>query len=123
LGYALERTQFDKPLAAFQLTQRKLAEMVLAVNNAGLVAARLGRLKDAGTIEPAQISYGKLNNVRAALEVARSARGLLGAAGITLDHSVMRHMVNLETVSTYEGTEEMHALSIGAAVTGIPAFR
>jgi glutaryl-CoA dehydrogenase len=123
LQYALERTQFRKPLAAFQLTQRKLAEMVLAVNNAGLVAARLGRLKDAGTIEPAQISYGKLNNVRAALEVARSARGLLGAAGITLDHAVMRHMVNLETVSTYEGTEEMHALSIGAAVTGIPAFR
>ncbi len=123
LRYALERTQFNKPLAAFQLTQRKLADMVLAVNNAGLVAARLGRLKDAGTIEPAQISYGKLHNVRAALEVARSARGLLGAAGITLDHAVMRHMVNLETVSTYEGTEEMHALSIGAAVTGIPAFR
>ena len=123
LQYSLERTQFDKPLAAFQLTQRKLAEMVLAVNNAGLVAARLGRLKDAGTIEPAQISYGKLNNVRAALDVARSARGLLGAAGITLDHTVMRHMVNLETVSTYEGTEEMHALSIGQAVTGIPAFR
>ena len=123
LRYSLERTQFAKPLAAFQLTQRKLAEMVLAVNNAGLVAARLGRLKDAGTVEPAQISYGKLNNVRSALEVARSARGLLGAAGITLDHTVMRHMVNLETVSTYEGTEEMHALSIGAAVTGIPAFR
>ncbi|HEY4021848.1 MAG TPA: acyl-CoA dehydrogenase family protein [Pseudonocardiaceae bacterium] len=123
LKYSLERTQFDKPLAAFQLTQRKLADMVLAVNNAGLVAARLGRLKDAGTIEPSQISYGKLNNVRAALDVARSARGLLGAAGITLDHSVMRHMVNLETVSTYEGTEEMHALSIGAAVTGLPAFR
>jgi glutaryl-CoA dehydrogenase len=123
LQYSLERTQFAKPLAAFQLTQRKLADMVLAVNNAGLVAARLGRLKDAGTIEPAQISYGKLNNVRAALEVARSARGLLGAAGITLDHTVMRHMLNLETVSTYEGTEEMHALSIGAAVTGIPAFR
>jgi glutaryl-CoA dehydrogenase len=123
LTYSLERTQFDKPLAAFQLTQRKLADMVLAVNNAGLVAARLGRLKDAGTIEPAQISYGKLNNVRAALDVARSARGVLGAAGITLDHSVMRHMVNLETVSTYEGTEEMHALTIGAAVTGLPAFR
>jgi glutaryl-CoA dehydrogenase len=123
LQYALERTQFGKPIATFQLTQRKLAEMVLAVNNAGLVAARLGRLKDAGTVEPAQISYGKLNNVRSALEVARSARGLLGAAGITLDHNVMRHMVNLETVSTYEGTEEMHALSIGAAVTGIPAFR
>ena len=123
LQYSLERTQFGKPLAAFQLTQRKLAEMVLAVNNAGLVAARLGRLKDAGTVEPAQISYGKLNNVRSALEVARSARGLLGAAGITLDHNVMRHMVNLETVSTYEGTEEMHALSIGASVTGIPAFR
>jgi glutaryl-CoA dehydrogenase len=123
LHYVLDRTQFGKPLAAFQITQRKLADMVLAVNNAGLVAMHLGRLKDAGRIEPAHVSYGKLNNVGAALNVARSARGLLGAAGITLDHTVMRHMANLETVMTYEGTEEMHALSIGSAITGIPAFR
>jgi glutaryl-CoA dehydrogenase len=96
---------------------------VVAVNNAGLVALQLGRLKDSGRLAPAQVSYGKLANVRAALEVARTARGMLGAAGITLDHSVMRHMSNLETVVTYEGTEEMHALSIGQALTGIPAFR
>jgi glutaryl-CoA dehydrogenase len=123
LHYVLDRAQFGRPLASFQITQRKLADMVLAVNNAGLVAVHLGRLKDAGRIEPAHISYGKLNNVGAALGVARSARSLLGAAGITLDHSVMRHMTNLETVLTYEGTEEMHALSIGSAITGIPAFR
>ncbi|KQV75388.1 acyl-CoA dehydrogenase [Aeromicrobium sp. Root344] len=123
LSYTLERQQFGKPLAAFQLTQRKLADMTIAVNNASLVAVQLGRLKDAGTITPVQVSYGKLANVRSALEVARTARGMLGAAGITLDHSVMRHMSNLETVSTYEGTEEMHSLSIGAELTGIPSFR
>jgi glutaryl-CoA dehydrogenase len=123
LRYTMERTQFGKPLASFQLTQRKLADMVVAVNNASLAALQIGRLKDAGTLEPAQVSYGKLANVHAALEVARTARGMLGGAGITLDHTVMRHMNNLETVITYEGTEEMHALSIGQAVTGIPAFR
>ena len=123
LEYTLARTQFGKPIAAFQLSQRKLSDMVIAVNNASLAAVHIGRLKDSGTLEPAQVSYGKLANVRSALEVARSARSLLGAAGITLDHSVMRHMNNLETVMTYEGTEEMHALSIGLAVTGIPAFR
>ena len=123
LAYTLERTQFGKPLAAFQLSQKKLAEMVIATNNASLAAIQIGRLKDAGTLDPAQVSYGKLANVRAALEVARSARTMLGGAGITLDHSVMRHMNNLETVMTYEGTEEMHTLSMGAAITGIPAFR
>jgi glutaryl-CoA dehydrogenase len=123
LEYSLQRTQFGKPLAAFQLSQSKLADMVVAVNNAALAAVQIGRLKDAGTLEPAQVSYGKLANVRSALQVARAARSLLGGAGITLDHSVMRHMNNLETVMTYEGTEEMHALSIGLAVTGIPAFR
>jgi glutaryl-CoA dehydrogenase len=123
LEYTLARTQFGKPLAAFQLTQRKLADMSIAVANAGLTAIQLGRLKDAGRITPEQVSHGKLANVRAALEVARTARGVLGAAGITLDHAVMRHMNNLETVSTYEGTEEMHALSIGRALTGIAAFR
>lgn len=123
LAYSLERTTFGKPLAAFQLSQKKLAEMVVAVNGSSLVAVQIGRLKDAGALSPSQVSFGKFANVRAALEVARSARSMLGGAGITLDHSVMRHMSNLETVLTYEGTEEMHLLSIGAEVTGIPAFR
>jgi glutaryl-CoA dehydrogenase len=123
LEYSMARIQFGKPLAAFQLSQKKLAEMVIAVNNASMAALQIGRLKDAGTLEPAQVSYGKLANVRAAIEVARSARSMLGGAGITLDHTVMRHMNNLETVMTYEGTEEMHMLSIGQALTGIPAFR
>jgi len=123
LAYTLQREQFGKPIASFQLTQKKLAEMVIAVNNASLAALQIGRLKDAGRLDPAQVSYGKLANVRAAAEVARTARGMLGGAGITLDHTVMRHMNNLETVLTYEGTEEMHTLSIGAALTGIRAFR
>jgi glutaryl-CoA dehydrogenase len=123
LAYTAGREQFGKPLASFQLTQRKLALMTVAVDNASLVAWRLGALKDAGTLTPAQVSYGKYANVRAALDVAREARTTLGGAGITLDHSVMRHMNNLETVMTYEGTEEMHLLSIGSELTGIPAFR
>lgn len=123
LDYSIARTQFGKPLAAFQLTQSKLANMSIAVTSAGLTALRLGQLKDNHKITPEQVSHGKLTNVRTALEVARTARALLGAAGITLDHTVMRHMNNLETVSTYEGTEEMHALSIGRALTGISAFR
>jgi glutaryl-CoA dehydrogenase len=123
LAYSLGRTQFGKPLVSFQLSQKKLAEMVVAVNNASLAALQIGRLKDAGKLDPAQVSYGKLANVRAAIEVARTARSMLGGAGITLDHTVMRHMNNLETVMTYEGTEEMHLLSIGAALTGIRAFR
>jgi glutaryl-CoA dehydrogenase len=123
LSYSLERSTFGKPLASFQLTQKKLAEMVVAVGNASLAAVQIGRLKDAGELVPAQVSYGKLANVRAALDVARSARTVLGGAGITLDHGVMRHLNNLETVLTYEGTEEMHLLSVGAEVTGIRAFR
>jgi glutaryl-CoA dehydrogenase len=123
LEYSLERTQFGKPIASFQLSQKKLAEMVIAVNNASLAALQIGRLKDAGRLDPAQVSYGKLGNVRAAIEVARTARTMLGGAGITLDHGIMRHMNNLETVMTYEGTEEMHMLSVGAALTGIRAFR
>ena len=123
LAYTGEREQFGKPLASFQLTQRKLALMTVAVNNAALVAWRLGALKDAGTLTPIQVSYGKYSNVRAALDVAREARTTLGGAGITLDHAVMRHMNNLETVMTYEGTEEMHLLSVGGELTGIPAFR
>jgi glutaryl-CoA dehydrogenase len=123
LAYTGEREQFGRPLSSFQLTQRKLALMAVGVDNASLVAWRLGALKDAGTLTPAQVSYGKYANVRAALDVAREARTTLGGAGITLDHSVMRHMNNLETVMTYEGTEEMHLLSVGADLTGIPAFR
>ena len=123
LEYSLARKQFGKPLAGFQLTQRKLADMSIAVTNAGLTAMQLGRLKDARQVTPAQISHGKLANVRAAQDVSRTARAILGAAGITLDHSVMRHMTNLESVATYEGTEEMHALSIGRALTGLAAFR
>jgi glutaryl-CoA dehydrogenase len=123
LAYTQEREQFGKPLASFQLTQRKLALMTVEVNNAALVAWRLGGLKDAGKLSPIQVSYGKYSNVRAALDVAREARTTLGGAGITLDHTVMRHMNNLETVLTYEGTEEMHLLSIGGQLTGIPAFR
>lgn len=123
LDYTRGRIQFDRPIAGFQLTQRKLAEMLVQVNQASLTAWQLGHLKDAGSLEPAQVSFGKLANVRAAIEVARTARTMLGGAGITLDHSVMRHMNNLETVLTYEGTEEMHMLSIGAALTGLNAFR
>ena len=123
LAYTSEREQFGRALSSFQLTQRKLALMTVAVNNASLVAWRLGALKDAGTLKPAQVSYGKYANGRAALDVAREARTTLGGAGITLDHTVMRHMNNLETVMTYEGTEEMHLLSIGSDLTGTPAFR
>ncbi|MFC5994355.1 acyl-CoA dehydrogenase family protein [Pseudonocardia hispaniensis] len=121
--YSLSREQFGKPLAAFQLTQRRLADLVVEVNRAGLVALRISRLKDAGALHHHQVSFGKLANVRAALEVARTARAMLGGNGISLEYPVMRHMANLETVLTYEGTEEMHALSLGQSVTGIPAFR
>jgi glutaryl-CoA dehydrogenase len=123
LEYTLAREQFGKPLASFQLTQRKLADLLVEVNRAGLVALQIGRLKDAGTLDHSQVSFGKLANVRSALDVARTARSMLGANGISLEYPVMRHMVNLETVLTYEGTEEMHALSLGQAVTGIAAFR
>jgi glutaryl-CoA dehydrogenase len=123
LTYTNQREQFGRALSGFQLTQRKLAWMLIAVNNANLVARQIGEIKDGHGVHPAQISYGKLANVRSALEVARTARGMLGAAGITLEHTVMRHMANLETVATYEGTEEMHTLSLGQALTGQAAFR
>ncbi|WP_019819165.1 acyl-CoA dehydrogenase family protein [Saccharomonospora saliphila] len=123
LEYTTTREQFGHPLAAYQLTQRKLADLVVEVNRAGLVALRLGRLKDEGRLHHNHVSFGKLANVRSALDVARTARSMLGANGISLEYPVMRHMTNLETVLTYEGTEEMHALSLGQAVTGIPAFR
>jgi glutaryl-CoA dehydrogenase len=122
LAYALERRQFDVPIAAFQLTQQKLVEMVLEIQRGQLVALHTGRLKDAGTLRPEQISFGKLANVRAAIEVCRQARTVLGGNGITLDHSPLRHANNLEAVRTYEGTDEIHTLIMGRAITGIPAF-
>ncbi len=123
LSYATEREQFGKPIASFQIQQQKLAFMALEVNRATLLALHLGRMKDAGTLRNEHVSMGKLANVNAALEVARSARQVLGANGITLEYPVIRHMNNLETVLTYEGTADVHALVIGGAVTGIQAFR
>ena len=123
LDYAKERVQFGVPIASFQMTQQKLVEMMVAINRGTLVALHLGRMKDAGTITHEQVSFGKMDNVRAALEVARSARGVLGANGITLEYPVIRHMNNLESVYTYEGTHEVHTLVMGNAITGIEAFR
>ncbi|MFR9729342.1 acyl-CoA dehydrogenase family protein [Saccharopolyspora sp. MS10] len=123
LDYAGTREQFGKPLAGFQLTQQKLADMAVRVHGARLLALHLGRRKDAGTLLPQQVSFGKLDNVRGALEVARTARTILGANGISLEYPVIRHMTNLESVLTYEGTSEMHALTIGQALTGTAAFR
>ncbi|WP_425428111.1 acyl-CoA dehydrogenase family protein [Streptosporangium amethystogenes] len=121
--YSVSRTQFGKPVAGFQLVQRKLAEMAVSVNRSILLAIHLGRLKDAGRLVPAQVSFGKLDNVRQALDVAHEARGCLGANGITLEYPVIRHMTNLESVSTYEGTHEIHTLVLGEAITGMPAYR
>jgi len=123
LRYAGQRTQFGKPIAGFQLVQRKLVDMLIAVNRASLLALHLGRLKDEERLSPLQVSFGKLDNVRQALEVARQARSVLGANGITLEYPVIRHMNNLESVVTYEGTEDIHTLILGQAITGIPAFR
>lgn len=123
LDYAKSRVQFDRPIAGFQLTQEKLVEMMLEVEKAYLVALRIGRLKDEGAARPAHISFGKLNNVRAALEIARSARTVLGANGITTAYPVLRHANNLESVLTYEGTGEIHTLVLGEAITGESAYR
>ncbi|HYF45887.1 MAG TPA: acyl-CoA dehydrogenase family protein [Acidimicrobiales bacterium] len=123
LDYATERRQFDQPIAGFQLVQRKLVEMLVSVNRATLLAVHLGRRKDAGVITPAQVSFGKFDNVRQALDVAREARNVLGANGITLEYPVIRHMNNLESVFTYEGTNEIHTLVLGQAITGTSAFR
>jgi glutaryl-CoA dehydrogenase len=123
LRYAKEREQFDKPIGAFQLTQKKLVDMTLELGKGMLLALHLGHLKDAGTITPEQISVGKLNNAREALAIARECRSILGGNGITLEYPVIRHMNNLESVLTYEGTDEMHTLVVGQALTGIPAFR
>ena len=122
LDHAKTRVQFDKPIASFQLTQQKLVEMAVRVEHGMLLALHLGHRKDAGTVSAAQISMGKFSNVRDALWVAREARSVLGASGITLDYPVMRHMANLESVFTYEGTNEIHTLIVGEALTGIRAF-
>ncbi len=123
LQYSLERQAFGRPIAATQLQQSKLAHMALEVNRGMLLALHLGRMKDAGELRPEHVSMGKLGNVNAALEVARNARQVLGANGITLEYPVIRHMNNLESVVTYEGTADVHALVLGAALTGIQAFR
>lgn len=123
LAYAQERLQFDKPLAGYQLTQEKLVNMALEINKGFLLALHLGRLKDTGALEPHQISVGKLNNCREAIQICRDARAMLGGNGITLDYSPLRHANNLESVRTYEGTDEVHTLILGNKISGIPAFR
>jgi glutaryl-CoA dehydrogenase len=123
VNYAKTREQFGKPIGAFQLTQEKLAWMEVALGQAGLTALHIGRLKEEHKVTPQQISFGKLANVRAALDVARQARTILGANGITLEYPVIRHMNNLESVLTYEGTQEIHTLVLGEAITGLSAYR
>jgi len=123
LAYAKERIVFDKPIAATQIQQHKLAHMATPVNQATLLAHHLGRMKDTGTLHPEHVSMGKLANVNAALDVTRTARQILGANGVSLEYPVMRHANNLESVVTYEGTADIHALVIGSTLTGIQAFR
>ena len=123
LRYALGREQFDRPIAGFQLTQQKLVDMVVELQKGALLALHLGRAKDAGILQPVQISLGKLNNVREALAIAREARTILGGNGVLLEHSPIRHAANLESVRTYEGTDEVHTLILGEHLTGIGAFR
>lgn len=123
LDYARARVQFDRPIAAYQLTQEKLVNMLTEITKGQLLALQLGRLKDRGKATATQISMAKLNNVREALQIAREARTILGANGISLEYPVMRHMNNLETVLTYEGTSEIHMLAIGEEITGLSAFK
>ncbi|MFZ3415170.1 acyl-CoA dehydrogenase family protein [Arthrobacter sp. 3Tela_A] len=123
LSYSQSRMQFDKPLAGYQLTQQKLVDMALEINKGFLLALHLGRKKDAGTLGLHQISLGKLNNCREAIAICREARTILGGNGITLDYSPLRHANNLESVRTYEGTDEVHTLILGNKLTGAPAFR
>jgi glutaryl-CoA dehydrogenase len=123
LRYSQERLQFGKPLAGYQLTQEKLVNMLLEIQKGTLLALQLGRLKDAGKLRPEQISLGKLNNVREAIAIAREARTILGGNGITLEYSPLRHAANLESVRTYEGTDEVHTLILGQHITGLAAFR
>ncbi|HWO71375.1 MAG TPA: acyl-CoA dehydrogenase family protein [Actinomycetota bacterium] len=122
LAYARTRVQFGKPIGAFQLIQEKLADMAVELAKGTLLALHIGRLKDRGLARPEHVSMGKLNNVREALRIARQARSILGANGITLEYPVMRHMANLESVYTYEGTNEVHTLILGRALTGLDAF-
>jgi len=122
LDYTKTREQFGKPIASFQLTQKKLADMALELGKGTLLALHLGRMKDEGRLGPEQVSFGKLNNTREAIAIAREARNMLGASGITLEYPVIRHMNNLESVYTYEGTAEVHTLVLGRAITGISAF-
>jgi glutaryl-CoA dehydrogenase len=122
LEYARTRVQFDRPIGGFQLTQAKLADMVTELSKGMLLALHLGRMKDDGVLRPEQVSMGKMNNVREAIEIARTARTILGANGVTLEYPVIRHMNNLESVLTYEGTNEVHTLVLGQALTGISAF-
>jgi len=123
VAYARTREQFGRPIGAFQLTQGKLAWMLADLARAQLLALHLGRLKEAGELTPQQVSLGKMANVRAAIEIARQARTILGASGISLEYPVMRHAANLESVLTYEGTEEIHTLVLGEAITGIASYR
>jgi len=123
LGYSMARMQFDRPIAGYQLTQEKLVNMLTEITKGQLLALQLGRLKDQGSATATQISMAKLNNVREALQIAREARTILGANGISLEYPVMRHMNNLETVLTYEGTSEIHMLAIGEEITGLSAFK
>ncbi len=122
LEYSKTRVQFDRPIGGFQLTQEKLVDMLLELNKGTLLALHLGRRKDDKQLHPSQVSFGKLNNVRQALQIARTARTVLGANGVTLEYPVIRHMNNLESVLTYEGTTEMHALIVGKEITGLDAF-
>ncbi len=123
ISYSIDREQFDRPIAGFQLTQKKLADMALELDKGYLLALHLGRLKDKHAIRPEQISMGKLNNAREALAIARECRSILGGNGITLEYPIIRHMNNLESVFTYEGTNEMHTLVVGEALTGLAAYR
>jgi glutaryl-CoA dehydrogenase len=123
LEYASTRVQFDRPIGGFQLTQQKLADMLVELSKGTLLALHLGRMKDEGRLAPEQVSLGKLNNVREALQIARTARTILGANGVTLEYPVIRHANNLESVLTYEGTSEVHSLILGQAVTGLSAFQ
>jgi glutaryl-CoA dehydrogenase len=123
LAYAQQRVMFDKVIAGFQLQQERLAEMLTEIVKAQLVSLHLGRLKDAGTMTPQQVSLAKRNNVSIATDIAREARRLLGANGILAEYGAMRHMANLESVYTYEGTHDIHSLILGQAITGIGAFK
>jgi glutaryl-CoA dehydrogenase len=122
LEYGKTRVQFDHPIGAYQITQQKLVNMLLELNKGTLLALHLGRAKDSGRLHPAQVSFAKLNNVREALAIAREARTILGANGVTLEYPIIRHMNNLESVLTYEGTSEMHMLIVGKEITGLDAF-